>query len=336
MEGRTPQGHREVRVIRIAGLQLAPHPGVIAANLEHATTWVEEAARRRAQLVVLPELYSSGYFLTRDIWDSAEPSDGPTVRWLKSTARRLSIYLGSGFLAVEGDHFINTFVLCGPDGEVSGLVKKRNAEAYFFMRVHSSAHIIDTRLGRIGVGICADTHMVFLPLLMQKMAVDIALLPHAWPAVTRASRFVSEDDIAQFHAKARGMAPLYTQLLGVPALFVNQVGPAGAGPGPRPGIVLKMFKHGNHSLVGLSCIVDSDGEIKAELGSTEEGMVIADVTLDPALKACAKPASYGGWVHPVSAITRRLIFPIDIVLGKLSYTFSAERKRKARRISRMR
>lgn len=328
-----PPRDRETRVLRVAGLQLAARPGAIEANLEHATPWLEEAVRRGARLVVLPELYSSGYFLTRDIWDAAEPPAGPTLRWLKHNARRLGIHLGCGFLQAEGDDFFNTFVLCGPEGEIAGRVGKRNAETYFFQGIRGGTHVIETPFGRVGVGICADNHFVFLPLLMQAAAVDLMLMPHASPAPTRPGGLVNEHDITGARAKARGMAPLYARLLGVPAVFVNQVGPMGGCRGRRPGILFKLLDPDNFRLTGLSTIADTGGQVKAELGWNEEGIVIADVTLDPARKARIRPESHGGWLHPGSAVLRRLILPLDGALGRLSYALSPSRKRRARRVS---
>ena len=47
------------------------------------------------------------------------------------------------------------FVLAGPDGEIAGRGYKTNAEANVFRRGRS-VHVIDTAIGRIGIGICAD------------------------------------------------------------------------------------------------------------------------------------------------------------------------------------
>ena len=38
------------------------------------------------------------YVFTEEMWDSAEPAHGPTVEWLKDTARTLRIWVGTSFL----------------------------------------------------------------------------------------------------------------------------------------------------------------------------------------------------------------------------------------------
>ena len=82
--------------ITVAAVQMACELGNIDGNLRRAGAFVEQAALRGAKLVLLPELTPGGYTLTERIWETAEPFDGPSTRWLRSTAARLGIYLGSG------------------------------------------------------------------------------------------------------------------------------------------------------------------------------------------------------------------------------------------------
>jgi predicted amidohydrolase len=112
------------RRIRVAAVQTPAAPNV-AAGLERATPLVARAAADGAQLVLLPELMATHYVFTADMWDSAEPDQGPTVRWLRDTAQRLGIWLGTSYLQASGDDFFNTFVLAGPSGEEAGRVRKQ-------------------------------------------------------------------------------------------------------------------------------------------------------------------------------------------------------------------
>jgi predicted amidohydrolase len=57
--------------------------------------------------------------------------------------------------------FFNTFVLTAPTGEEAGRVRKQFPaiwEAYFF-KGDLGSHVIETALGKIGVGICFDSHL---------------------------------------------------------------------------------------------------------------------------------------------------------------------------------
>ena len=319
----------DLRTIRVAAVQMESEHGRVQANLAHATPLVEKAAKEGAQLIVLPELALTGYFLSTALWDAAETMEGHAVRWLRETAKRLRVHLGAGFAETDGRDFFNTYVLTDPDGNVAGRVRKRNAEAFNFKRVTDSTHVVETALGRIGIGICADNHYIFLPRLMQEQAVDLMLMPHAMPGAWKTSKFVKKDDIETMRTKTRNLPVLYAKLLGVPAVFVNHVGAMCK----IPGILGKILDPAIFRLDGLSRIVDLDGTVLGELGSTEKDVLIADVTLDPARKAHIEPENYGGYTEPGSALLRKAIIPMDIVLGRLSYGLSGQRKRKARRIT---
>ena len=112
------------RSIRVAAVQTPAAPNV-PAGLERATPLVARAAAEGAQLVLLPELMATHYVFTADMWDSAEPDQGPTVQWLRDTAQGLGIWLGTSYLQASGDDFFNTFVLAGPSGEEAGRVRKQ-------------------------------------------------------------------------------------------------------------------------------------------------------------------------------------------------------------------
>jgi N-carbamoylputrescine amidase len=90
------EAHRETkskRTLRVAAVQMACDLGAIQKNLERATSFMEDAARRGAELILLPELMPGGYTLTQRIWDTAEPCDGTTTRWLGTLCSRLGIYV---------------------------------------------------------------------------------------------------------------------------------------------------------------------------------------------------------------------------------------------------
>ena len=60
--------------------------------------------------MLLPELMPGGYTLTPEIWNTAEPFDGATTRWLRELGKQFGLYVGTTFLEADGDDFYNTFV----------------------------------------------------------------------------------------------------------------------------------------------------------------------------------------------------------------------------------
>ena len=320
-----------VRRLRVAAVQTRPVTGETAANLARAGALVERAAADGARLIVLPELGVGGYRLEPALWDTAEPREGLTVGWLRETAGRLGVYLGVSYLEAADDDFFNTFVLAGPDGREAGRVRKSSpamSEAFFF-RGEASAHTVDTPLGRIGIGICNDNHLAFLPRLLQRQGADLVLMPHAWGTPFRTSKLVGPEDVARQERMSREIAPLYVHYLGIPAVFANRCG--AVDPASPPGLIARLLPPvTDYHFPGLSTIADSDGQIAARLDG-DESYVVGEVTLDPARKVTALPPAYGRHAYP--GPPGRWLLRVDELIGRLGYARNAERRRKARAIS---
>jgi N-carbamoylputrescine amidase len=297
-----------------AVIQIASQPGRVSANQRHALPFIETAVSQGAQLIVLPELFASGYIPNQTIWQYGETLDGSTVTWLRQTAARLGVYLGAGFVEIAGDDFYNSFALAAPDGELAGCARKTRAETYCF-KYGDGRHLIETALGKIGVGICADNHYTAFLNLMRSSGVDLALMPHASPTPYKTSRAVSQADIEAARQKATAVPLLYARALGVPVLFVNPVGDMQ----PMSGLLGRFMTPELFRLQGQSCIVDSDGTLHGPL-EAEETVLTAKVRLGPTHQQSNPPPDYDGWLHPGSKVTRKALIPIDVILGRASYS----------------
>jgi len=255
------------RSLRIAIVQMSSVDHDIDANLRRATAFAEQAARQGAQFVLFPEMMATGSYLSFDTWDSAEPSDGQSVRWLKSTSRRLHVWLGTSFLEAAGPDFYDTFVLTSPSGEEAGRVRKQmpaGPEAYFF-RGEAGSHVIATPLGKIGVGICAENYYCFAASQFLSESVDVVIMPHASPDMSKGGGLPTPP--------GTHLASWYARRLGVPVAMVNKVGRSYK---PPPNGIDGVFP-------GLSAIVDSDGSVRQSMDD-KEGIGMASVTLDPRRK----------------------------------------------------
>ncbi|TVQ28036.1 MAG: carbon-nitrogen hydrolase family protein [Spirochaetaceae bacterium] len=313
-----------IRTLRVAAVQVESQPGRIAANHAHALPFIKEAVADGAQLVVLPELFACGYVPNADIWRYGETINGPTVSWLRSTSQRYGIFLGAGLLEIENDDFFNSFALTSPGGELLGCARKTRAEVYCF-RYGAGRHVIRTDLGIMGIGICADNHFSDFPGAMHQSDVDLMLMPHGSPMPYKTSNVISENDIVETVEKALSVPGLYTDSLGIPAVFVNAVGTLQ----PMAGLLGKFITPETFRLRGFSRIVDSDGTVIARLGE-EEGLIVGNITLDPSRKTFRTPPDHGGWLHRGSWMTRNVLMPVDLAVGRLSYAVSRKRRRAAR------
>ncbi|MCK4363079.1 MAG: hypothetical protein KAW13_07335, partial [Dehalococcoidia bacterium] len=113
-------------------------------------------------------------------------------------------------------------------------------------------------------------------------------------------------------------------ILGVPVVMANK---CGRWRTPMPWLP---FWKQDSSFPGLSSIIDSDGTVKAQLRD-EEAIIVGDVTLDPSLKIHEPPQCCGRWAWEGHWLRNSL--RLIEAYGKLSYSLSSERKKRARRIS---
>lgn len=314
-----------VSTLTVAAVQMESRNGDVEGNLKRATPLVEKAAGEGALLIVLPEFMPTGYIFSREIWDAAEPSEGPTMLWLRHTSRRLGVWLGTSYLEARERDFYNSFVLTGPDGKEAGRVRKRTpacAEA-FFTRGEDGPHVIQTELGRIGVGICYENQLAYIPRMMCSGSPDIMLMPHSAP-LPMPNLFFPAASVAMFEKLLREMAPLYAAKLGIPVVFVNKCGPWVS---PMPGLP---FLTQVSRFPGLSTIADGDGSVKARLEG-EEGVIVSAVTLDPSRKTASFPLPRGRWAMRVPSATN--LWRAVEAAGAVYYRLSPERRRRAREIS---
>jgi len=258
------------RALRIAVIQMPSVDHDIDANLERATRFAEGAAKQGAQFVLFPEFMATGSYLSFDTWESAEPSHGKSVQWLKSNSRRLHVWLGASFLEAAGSDFYDTFVLTTPSGDEAGRVRKQipaGPEAYFF-RGETGPHVISTSIGKIGIGICAESYYCFAAAQFLSESVDFVLMPHASPDMSASGGLQSPP--------GTHLASWYARKLGVPVAMVNKVGRSYK---PPPNEINGVFP-------GRSAIVDSDGAVLQSMDD-KEGIGIATISLNPRRKTGA-------------------------------------------------
>jgi N-carbamoylputrescine amidase len=312
-----------MKQLNLAAAQITCQNGKIEENLTRAAQLAKEAQMQGAQLVLFPEFMPQGYLLTPALWDSAEPFDGPTTRWLTENARRLGIYIGTSFLEAKDGHFLNTFALADPSGRIAGVCYKRYPsmwEAYFFKGGKSKPYI-DTDLGRIGVGICFDNHTYEAANTILQSNIDLMLMPHSYCTPTQPTQMTSQADIDRLNTRPGYVARLYNEWFGVPVLMCNK---SGEWNSPVPDTTLGTPKDFRFS--GRSTILDSNGTVCGELGD-EEAVLVGAVTLDKTLKKQIQPPKYSRYIYPGSA--GREIIRLMEWRGSLSYTFSKLRKTKA-------
>lgn len=174
---------------RVACCQVPLVIGDTAANLATLREAVERAAGDGAQVVVLPELASSGYvFADRaELEALAEPRDGETVTAWAELAAALGVVVVGGFPERAGDAVYNSAAVVDTSG-VRGIYRKAHlwdAENSVFDRGDDLPLLVDTEHGRLGVMICYDVEFPEWVRAVALAGADLLCAPVNWPLLPR-------------------------------------------------------------------------------------------------------------------------------------------------------
>ncbi len=151
--------------MRAAAVQFAAVPFAVDVNLAAAERLIRQAARQGAQLIVLPELFNTGYAYSPRLTAAAEPLTGPTVARLQALSAELNVHLAGTLLLRDGGEVVNAFVLVQPNHRTAAggthIYSQRHPflwEACYFTPGRAPL-IVETALGRLGLLVCWDlTH----------------------------------------------------------------------------------------------------------------------------------------------------------------------------------
>jgi predicted amidohydrolase len=181
---------RTVDTVRVACQQIAPVVGDLEGNRRLTSEAIAEAVAAGAQVVVLPELATSGYVFdsAEEARSCAEPPDGPTLRsWSHALAGSDAFAIG-GFceLAEEGVLY-NSAALVDANGLVAVYRKIHlwDREKLFFEPGSDCAPVVETRFGRIGVQVCYDLNFPEVARGLTLGGADLIVLPTNSPRFPR-------------------------------------------------------------------------------------------------------------------------------------------------------
>ncbi len=242
-------------------------------NLAKARQMTAQAAEQGANIIVFPELWSTGYDLANAAAHSA-PVDEGIFAEMSSLADEYDIHvLGTCLSLLEPNRFGNTAVFFSPDGQILGEYTKIHLFRLMNEHKHLSAGdhltIVETWWGKAGLAICYDLRFPELFRAYALAGVRIVFLPAEWP----------HPRLGHWQTLLRARA-IENQMY---VIACNRVG----------------VSKDTH-FCGHSCIIDPWGEVIVEAGE-DEGLLIANVEMDRVDQARARipvfadrsPEAYG-------------------------------------------
>ena len=241
-------------------------------NLDVAVSAIHKAAAAGAQIVCLPELFTSQYFCQRQdpaLFDLAEPIPGPSTERLSQAARETgAAVVGSLFERRAPGVYHNTSVVFDADGAFLGVYRKMHIpddplyfEKYYFTPGDNGFRTFDTRFGRIGVLVCWDQWFPEAARLTALHGAEVLLYPTAigWHPREKEEFGASQREAWQLMQRSHAIAN------GVFVAAVNRVGHEGSA---EAGL----------EFWGSSFVSDPFGVLLGQASEKDEGAVL--VTCD--------------------------------------------------------
>mgnify|MGYP005844336305 CR=1 FL=1 len=150
-----------MREITVAIVQMKPRLGEPEENLVKMSEMISKiASQQRVDLIVFPELITSGYELGVRFTEVAQRVPGPTINLIAQRANDYGIYVAFGMATKEKVESVlyNSAILVGPDGdlvEVYNKIHLRGEERMAF-REGFRLPVAETDIGNIGLMIGYD------------------------------------------------------------------------------------------------------------------------------------------------------------------------------------
>jgi len=162
--------------------------GDVEGNRARVADAVETAARAGAELVVLPELCTTGYAFAdeSEACELGEPADGPTLEQWRGLAAAHRLVIVGGFCELDAEGTPRNSALIVDQDGASRVYRKTHLwdrEQLIFVAGTEPPPVIDTSAGRIGIAICYDA---FFPEVMRGLALggaDVIAVPMNSPIV---------------------------------------------------------------------------------------------------------------------------------------------------------
>lgn len=157
--------------MKVGYFQFSPRFGDVKYNIDYV---VEKLSGVEADLMVLPELFSTGYqFLSKEeiVGLSEKIPDGNTTQALIGLSKTENLYIVAGLAEEAEGAYFNSAILTGPEGFVGKYRKTHlfGEEKLYFSPGDTGFKVFDIGQARLGIMICFDW---FFPESVRSLALS--------------------------------------------------------------------------------------------------------------------------------------------------------------------
>lgn len=284
--------------MKVAAVQLEAALGEVDANLAACERLADAAAAAGAELIALPEFFTTGMGFAPELAHAALPPDGPAAELLQTLAARHQALVGGSFLCRDGDGQVrNAYMLATPRG-IAGRHDKDLPTMWenAFYVGGSDDGVIEADGLSFGAAVCWEL-MRSATARRLRGRVDLVIGGSAWWSMPRygAARSLERRLEAGNAATARRAAEWFATYVGAPVVHAAHSGPL------RCSMPWMPFRYVGH-MEGGAVICASDGTVLARREREEgEGFVVAAV--EPGRVRPTREVPERFWLHRRGAVS---------------------------------
>ncbi|MEX2246684.1 MAG: carbon-nitrogen hydrolase family protein [Dehalococcoidia bacterium] len=273
------------RSLRVALLQLRAFSIEDAeASLQHTLRRIDETARERPDIIVLPEVTYPAYFLGRTD-GSLPPGVRPSadvVEIFAAKAREHSVYIAAGLALERKGALRNAAALFARDGALLGAYEKSflwHFDGRWFAP-GDAYPVFETGVARVGMLVCADGRMPEIARALTLNGAQIILDLTAWVSTGRRA-----EDLTSVQCEY--LMPVRAAENGVWVAAASKFG----------------VEAGSIVYCGRSCVIDPRGRVVASLGPDDDAALVYDVPVEDASPPITRrPEMYDALTRPTGTL----------------------------------
>lgn len=174
--------------VNVTCVQMAPVLRDFDKNVEKICEFIEKAVSEnpQTQLIVFPELITTGYECGKDFQELAETvPDGRSMEIIGKLAKEHHVHIVYGFPEKDKSNetiLYDSAALIDDQGEVKGIYRKvhlfGNEKKYF--TPGSSYPVFSTSIGKLGIMICWDTAFPEVARSLALKEANLLIVPTNW------------------------------------------------------------------------------------------------------------------------------------------------------------
>lgn len=282
----------------------AVHMNSVLADVDHnmniAENEIKKAKEKGAEIVVLPEFFSTGFAYTPKIPEAVLKYENPQIK-LSMWAKKYDIIIGGSYIWFNGKEGLNTFSLTFPSGQIYTHSKDiPTVYEHFCYTYGDRDSVFQTPIGNIGVAMCWEQLRTDT---VKRMIgkVDLLLTCSCWWGFC-------EDDpeelqaLSDYHHELAVNAPIeLSKIFGVPVIHASH-------HAVFEGLAFfKGQKRQTRTIVGATQIINEKGDvIDRKMFNEDGGIITAEININSQLDKTNEYNEENYWIPNLPPVYLRL------------------------------